>query len=388
MNFLLTFYIYPLKEKITLSESQRFYLDNPRTEEEISVLKDYLIRAYESGYDLRLPIHSDEESVTIEDLLFGFRDEFSQEDKYVREFFQLYERERVFEFIARMWVVARFDNEGEDERMNNEHKKMLEEGEMSFVLLGDDHPMSFALLGDDHPIVVNSERLANYCSLLSLMCHSDRDKYFGTSLLLDPKRIDRMMPPSRVVWLTFFFLLNPSYRSDAGKWEFLPTAMTEIRRVSSVLEDAFSEGLSEKLIYIGSILRIASHHTADTKVRVLLLTTVIELLLTHNPNSQRYNVEDSISKQFQLKTSTLVYLNDKTRDINHIKKQLKTIYGQRSNIAHGNFGAVSKYVNNLSKVEGKEEYFDDLVVDLYTYIRAILEEYFKDKVFVDFLKNS
>ena len=58
MNFFLTFYIYPLKEKITLSESQKFYLDNPRTREEIATVENYLVRAYESGYDLRLPVHS------------------------------------------------------------------------------------------------------------------------------------------------------------------------------------------------------------------------------------------------------------------------------------------------------------------------------------------
>jgi len=140
--------------------------------------------------------------------------------------------------------------------------------------------------------------------------------------------------------------------------------------------------------YIGSILRIAGHETRDPKVKILLLTSIIELLLTHSPDFQRYNVEDSISKQFQLKSSTLVYLNDKTRDLDHVKKQLRVIYQQRSNIAHGNFEALSKYVSGLSKKEGEEEYLEDLAVDLYTYIRAILEEYLKDTAFVEALKKG
>ena len=72
----------------------------------------------------------------------------------------------------------------------------------------------------------------------------------------------------------------------------------------------------------------------------------------------------------------------------NIKRRLRIIYTQRSNIAHGNFKAVEKYIRNLSKKEGQEEYFEDLVVDLYVYIRAILEEYLKDITFVEFLKAA
>jgi hypothetical protein len=111
-------------------------------------------------------------------------------------------------------------------------------------------------------------------------------------------------------------------------------------------------------------------------------------LLTHNPDFSRFNVEDSISKQFQLKASILIYLNNKTRSINAVKNRLRTIYQQRSNIAHGNFQAVEKYIQSLSKKEGEEEYFDDLIVDLYGYVRAILEEYLKDQALVEFLKNN
>ncbi len=84
----------------------------------------------------------------------------------------------------------------------------------------------------------------------------------------------------------------------------------------------------------------------------------------------------------------MVYLNDKTVDINAVKSRLKTIYQQRSNIVHGNFFAVNKYISSLSKKEGKEEYFDEIVVDLYKYVRAVSEEYLKDISFVDFLKEN
>jgi len=119
-----------------------------------------------------------------------------------------------------------------------------------------------------------------------------------------------------------------------------------------------------------------------------MLTSIIELLLTHNPDFNRFNIEDSISKQFQLKSAILIYMNDKSRNLNSVKNRLKVIYQQRSNIAHGNFGEIDKYISRFSKKEGEEEYFSDLVTDLYTYIRAILEEYLKDKTFVEFLKDG
>ncbi|MDZ7957359.1 MAG: HEPN domain-containing protein [Aulosira sp. DedQUE10] len=141
-------------------------------------------------------------------------------------------------------------------------------------------------------------------------------------------------------------------------------------------------------MYVGSILKIVSHEVNDIRTRIVMLTSIIELLLTHNPDFNRFNVEDSINKQFQLKASILIYLNDKRVDINAVKSRLKIIYQQRSNIAHGNFSAVNKYINSLSKKEGKEEYFDDIVVDLYKYVRAILEKYLKDLKLIDFLKEN
>jgi len=169
---------------------------------------------------------------------------------------------------------------------------------------------------------------------------------------------------------------------------FLPSALSGLQKVAQRLDKAFEDGLTEKMLYIGGVLKIASHDTRDVKIGLVMLTSIIELLLTHSPNTNRFNVEDSISKQFQLKASILIYLNDKSEDISYIKKRLKTIYEQRSNVAHGNFGEIHKFVSKLSKKEGEEEYFEDLKSDLYRYVRAILEEYLKDRAFTDFLKEN
>lgn len=88
MNFLLTFYIYPLSQKILLSKHLNCLLDNPRTGEEISAVRDYIVSAYDSGYDIRLPMYSDEPIVTLENILFRFRGALSSHDNYIADFFK------------------------------------------------------------------------------------------------------------------------------------------------------------------------------------------------------------------------------------------------------------------------------------------------------------
>lgn len=48
MNFLITTFIYPVPEPIPLSKHLKFYLDNPRTDEEIAYVKEHLLKAYDS----------------------------------------------------------------------------------------------------------------------------------------------------------------------------------------------------------------------------------------------------------------------------------------------------------------------------------------------------
>lgn len=120
MNFLTTFYVYPLPEKIVLSPHLNLCLDNPRTADEISTVKDYLLEAYEEERKERSLFHAHRPIEDFERILFEFRDAFSGTDKYIAEFFDSYEREHIFEFIASMWVIARFDDEGQTQFINEE----------------------------------------------------------------------------------------------------------------------------------------------------------------------------------------------------------------------------------------------------------------------------
>jgi hypothetical protein len=227
--------------------------------------------------------------------------------------------------------------------------------------------------------------------LMISLIHTESNSYFGRTLLARHEVIDFRQPSFQIQQdFLMFSIASLSYpdADDELRWRFFPYARDEIDRAVAQLNNAFGRGLEEELLYIGGLLKLIGHETHDNKIRLLLLTSILELVLTHNPDSNRFNVEESINKQFQLKASILVYLNDKSKEIDSIKKRLKTIYQQRSNIVHGNFKALDKYISSLPKKEGQEEHFDSLIGDAYSYVRAVLEELLKDQGFVEFLKAN
>lgn len=385
MNFLMTCYIYPLSEKIILSQQLKFYLDNPRTEEEISLVKHFLLKGYELNQSEHpyFPKSYTDDYVTLEGAISDFRNAFSNLDEYIAEFFEAHENEDALDIFAKMWVIARFDDEGETQILHERAKEIRESGRRAVIMLE-----------SDHPLIRNRNRLGDYSYLLSALVHSEQDAYSGQSFIMDLNQIDDPEPPS-YLWTAFliFIMASREYKEgtlsqDSSRWTYLPYAIDNIVDISHTLDNVFTDVSAEKLLYIGNILKVVAHELDDIKVKILMLTSIIELLLTHNPDFNRFNIEDSISKQFQLKSAILIYMNDKSRNLNSVKNRLKVIYQQRSNIAHGNFGEIDKYISRFSKKEGEEEYFSDLVTDLYTYIRAILEEYLKDKTFVEFLKDG
>ena len=105
--------------------------------------------------------------------------------------------------------------------------------------------------------------------------------------------------------------------------------------------------------------------------------SIIEFILTRNPDSNRFNVEDSISRQFKLKASIAIYQFDNREYLDEISTNLKEIYSLRSTVAHGGF---------IDKEQ--HDKFVDSIYSLYNYIRAIMSMYIKDSEFIDYLKDN
>lgn len=385
MEYIITRYIFPLKEKVILSRSMGFYLDNPRSDKDIQSIREFWEAVYSSIKDNKGFSIREEAFFSFEPYLMMFKEKFAPQDEYIERIFQEYDGANFFGFLAKITVLAYFDDNGETERIDDKIQELKERG----------HEHVFVLLDEESPIEANSKKLVEYSFLLSLLFHNERSDYNGFSFLLYDERYSSNNDAydDFGALMGYFVMFGHNVLrfgeitdDDERTWLFFPVAKEHILEQCELLEKAFQEGLTDKLLYIGSILRIAQH-TNDVKVRVVMLTSIIELLLTHNPATNRFNIDDSINKQFQLKASILVYLKDKSQDINAIRKRLQTIYQQRSNIAHGNFGELEKYMRGRAKKKENKEYLSDLVSDLYTYLRAILDTYLRDRQFVEFIKD-
>lgn len=376
MNFLLTDYIYPIKDKFLLSTNLGIHLDNPRTDKEVWAVTEYIRRAYE----IESAFQFSEEAIG--QGLDEFLSEYSQEDEYISEFYESYGQLEAYELLARMWVVARYDDEGQHEAIQQEGKRLAEEGHVGFFMLE-----------DDNPIVKNSRQLVEFSHLVSLLVHTTDEFYEGRSFILDyDEDWFQEIKPTHFACIQFFmFMAFTGHREVAKKddqrWLFFPAAREELIKVGKLSDNALDRNLKEKLLYIASLLKVAGHDIKDDKTKLVVLVSIIELLVTHNPDFSRFNVEDSINKQFQLKAATLIYLNDKSKNANQIKGRLKEIYGLRSSIAHGDFKAVTKYVENAKKKDD-EFAISAVISELYGYLKAIITEYLRDDRFVDFLKES
>jgi hypothetical protein len=102
---------------------------------------------------------------------------------------------------------------------------------------------------------------------------------------------------------------------ESDRWRSFYHIKEDIVRIARQLEDIFNNNLEEKFLYIADTLRVTGEDIQDQRHLLLTLTGIIELLLTHSPDYTRFNVEDSISKQFKLKASILIYLNDKSKKL-------------------------------------------------------------------------
>ncbi len=174
MNFLMTGYIFPLSEKIELSNKLNLYLDNPRTEKEVEVVRDYIEAAYSIESAWRFPVHSDLDIVTLEGFIEGFCQNFSQRDSYIEEFCRSYSRDNIYEFMAKMWIVARYDDEGQHAYLEEEARRLREAGQFGFFMLD-----------ENSPIERNSKQLVDYSYLLSLLTNTQDEDYTGLSFILD-----------------------------------------------------------------------------------------------------------------------------------------------------------------------------------------------------------
>ena len=397
MNFILTKYIYPINRKIILSEKMNFVLDNPKTKKEIKIVRAYLEKSlnspqefYQNSYYANLPVYINQETknyVTIEKTLIDFENTYGEKDSYVKTFFKKQSNSDVIEKLAKMWIIGRFDDEGEYKRMAEEQKRMSQKDEKGFFLLD-----------KGNPIVDNSNNLINLSHLISLLVNTEKEQYFGGSFFLHNDNYSLQMPKidrflNQAVLIFAFGSVSAKINHEEDRWKSFSHIRNDLKRACKSIDSIIDETNKEKLLFISNLLFVAAEEIKDIRYKLVTLVSIIELLLTHNPDHNRFNVEDSISKQFKLKTSIIVYQNNNQIDLNLLKSRLGDIYTQRSNIAHGNFKNLDKYLESEVK-KAKDKDIDNTIIieklisDVYLYLRAIIEEYIKDRQLIEYIKEN
>jgi len=384
MFILLTNYVYPLKEKIVLSDSLGFYLDNPRTKDEINMVAESLSESHKyRGLIPKMSVGEQQHNRSnIADLFKDIEEKCSIGDSYIPEFFELYDQSKPFEFLSHMCVIARYDLGQNTDEIIKEVKERN--------LYGD---LGIYLLSDKYPELKNYQNLISYCFILAILMESNLSTYISPSLNPSLLRLSILanssLMPLRPHQMDFFWQsIDPVF--------YVPTRFQivkdELNNSSDELEQFFKtdESLINKIIYIGDILS-AAYETSDMRVKILLLTGLVELLLARNPDTNKFNVEDSITKQFVLKSSIVINDEYDSWSITEIGKTLKQIYNIRSKIAHGDFEKLGQIISKMcTDLNADDEYiaYASIVNNLYAYIRAILKRYIHDKEYIDFIKKS
>ncbi|HAM62639.1 MAG: hypothetical protein A2Y20_07750 [Firmicutes bacterium GWF2_51_9] len=153
----------------------------------------------------------------------------------------------------------------------------------------------------------------------------------------------------------------------------------------------------EKLDYLSEIFAYSRKYLDDRMI-VVSLVSILEILIAHKPNANKFNVEDSIAKQFSKNTLLALYLSDNKIDYISVEKELNLMYSLRSHITHGDFenmgGTLDKihnqYLSNDEYVDrlrdGEEIAFEFVLERLWNITMTVIERFINEPIFFDVLK--
>lgn len=117
-------------------------------------------------------------------------------------------------------------------------------------------------------------------------------------------------------------------------------------------------------MFIGGWINIL-YETKDYRVKNTIYFILIESVLTHNPDFNRFNVEDSISKQFENNICTCSsFIGDikSEKNLNEFRKELRELYRYRCGIVHGDFNGVSKSQESLKSLDFYKNNDEDIEI--------------------------
>lgn len=320
MNFVMTKFAYPLKEKMLLYDG--VYFDNPRTTQEIKYISGLIRKSTPFPPNDRLA--GGEGFITVEYVVNKIKEKYG-EDEYVQDVICNSKYKDACYKLASMWVILRV----------NEKKNLDDYFESIETIHGKIDTLTLLAFEDHHYIDFSVLLTSDYYSLYE---EEIVDKIQSSILEILVEATNRKNIEGR------------NYRFNGFKQFY-----KEIITINEKIEKLKNKELIEYVMKNIQLLR----GNRDLKMKFVSIISIIELLLTHSPDFSRFNVEESINKQFKHKLALCCYLKDKTCDYDLIIKECGLFYTLRSDAAHGNF---QTFPSNLKK------YFDFCKKNDYTHV--------------------
>lgn len=382
MAFALTKYIFPI-ESVVVSESSNYIFDNPRTSEEIEIVKVFIektITERDKDENSKLAAQSIRLLLSLDDLKKNLEE--TGNHKYALDFYENNKGKPYLDLLAETWIILRFEEDEEFDEIANDKNKLFH------------HLLS----RQETTYAKCFKNLASYCHLLSLLTHNEENEYHGETFLLSESpydlfitSINQKIYESIETFIGYNFLLQ--HHNRAHSWLYWldgnRNLIFQSKRIESIIiQEAIKDGNGkirtsqkqspkQKLLHTGNILKTSYEHLQDPELMLLLLVSNIEYLLTRNPDTNKFNVEDSISRQFKLKCAVAIHNQKKDLDLLVLNKDLNKIYSQRSDLAHGNY---------------KEDFKIDEIIQsvylLYTITNLIINEFVDDRAIIEYLKDN
>lgn len=386
MFIFLTPYISPIKKKITLSKHFGFYFDNPKSKEEKEFVHDLLKKSFDLSdiYDdfqhQRFPMKKEvpnDDVVTMESIIEKFCNLHFGKKESKKIIADLEGNlDKIINFYTKYWVIVRYDNPEMLKELSGIRKINKENRDKGIK--------GFVMVEDDHIFEKRSSYLISYSNIISLF--SKQEDYFGWNFLITDEYRQKLPKVSimRCLLNQMIDLISKKKEPNSPEFNFL-VLIENIKPIISSIDIGLKNKTIEEemLLYIGDTL---SSKPQENKFSCLVrLVGIIEMLITHQPDFNRFNVDESITKQFILKTSIITHMAYKSRELEKIRNDLREIYSQRSNIVHGNFKEVNKFIKKLKK---EERYFDDLIINCYFFVKICLNKYIEDPKFINFIKEQ
>lgn len=340
-NFIITSYFYPIEKGGTERFFNGIYFDNPRTQDEIREVARFLKEVnFSTGMPFpEKPEQVPEGTITLRWILEQFYINYKSDELVEKYYSKASKIKNVYMALARMWIIIRCDNLLEPDKV----KKAV-------IVFGDPQsgyaPQNY---------FYNENVLRKYLYFLSFVTNEGGN--LNKSIILDSY--------DKYTYHNYYYELFPklitlcTVSSEKIKKSNAPLLTFNYlwSQYKPFIDKTTNRYNDEKFLFIcETIQNISRLQIEDERMYLLGIVGLIEMLLTHNPDPQRYNVEDSISKQYVRKLKYLLYKIDPSIDLELLEKELRLSYSIRSDIAHGNFTKTSKKnLKDLLSLYGMKE---------------------------------